>query len=113
MSINFYKIIDNKVVQCANETEWLHWFSANGPIRVAYTQINNDIKVSTLFVGTSISDTPLPFETVVMGADFHLGSKSATWQEAKDNHEVAVLTTRQLLARVDADASLKDWWRVK
>jgi hypothetical protein len=111
MSTVYFKLFDKKIIVCDDPIEWMEWFiEAKGlGHRVALTEINELIWVSTIFtgIGSDLFDKPTPFETKVMGVEHAIITRAATWQEAEDNHEVAVLTARQLLARIDK--SLGNW----
>jgi hypothetical protein len=111
--MKYYKLVDKKVIPCESEQEWMHWLAhcVNGFPKVEHTHINGMIAVSTIFTGMGSFNSNLVFETAIMGEvpeNFpRINVKSATWDEAVDNHAVAVLTARQYFARIDR--SLGNW----
>ena len=82
-----------KPLPCDNLKKWGTWFK-NAHRRVRGTQINNNIFVSTVFLGLDHgwnSDVPILFETMIFkngtGEDCY---RCATWKQALKQHWFAV-----------------------
>ena len=72
---------------------WARWFETAGESRiVAKTQLPNDVRVSTVFLGLdhrfSLVGPPILFETMVFGGKFDGDmERYATWAAAEKGHK--------------------------
>ena len=73
--------------------EWAKWFET-ADRHVAQTDINNDVRVSTVFLGLDHSfgnGPPILFETMIFGGVYdQYQERYSTWNEAKKGHEIAI-----------------------
>ena len=73
--------------------EWARWFE-NADRSVAKTDLPDDVRVSTVFLGLDHSfggGTPILFETMIFGGEHNDYQKRyATWEEAEAGHLRAV-----------------------
>jgi len=79
---------------------WGEWFSTVGNRIVGYTEINSEVRVSTVFLGTdhnySRKGPPLLFETMVFGGELDEQMwRYSTWDDAKMNHDAIVKRLRR------------------
>lgn len=77
---------------------WAHWFENDANRRVAYTEINSEVTVSTVFLGLDHNfggGPPVLFETMIFGGpkDEEMWRYS-TWDDAITNHEMIVKKMR-------------------
>jgi len=86
-----YILDANKNVVEAELLEWAVFLDENDGRRVVATQVGEDVRVSTVFLGSDHSfgrgDRPVVFETLVFGGD--LGgemNRCCTWTEAWAMH---------------------------
>lgn len=88
--MKFYKLDGHEVVECTM-LEWTDsvFNSTTFIPKVAADNVNN-IYISTVFIGISHSDTPLPFETYVGYPEGELIIRSETWDEAVRIHNEQV-----------------------
>jgi len=96
-------ILDGKSpVPCDDLIEWARWFET-AERHVAETQVG-PVLVSTVFLGINHSfgrGPPLLFETMIFGMDDNdYQVRCSTWDEAENDHQVAVAIARQHLARI-------------
>ncbi len=80
-------------VRLVSDSRWATWYeTANRD--VAKTQINDDVKVSTVFLGLDHSfgdGPPLLFETMIFGGEHdQYQERFETWEQAEAGHQVAV-----------------------
>jgi hypothetical protein len=91
---------DREPVQHPPNEAWFKWFGDLTNRRVAWTKINEDVYVSTVFIGIdrSYGSAPQPwlFETHVFGGE-HDGEErfASTWKEAEKNHAEMVALVRK------------------
>jgi hypothetical protein len=75
---------------CEDLMEWARWFEAAGEKRiVAQTEVGNDVKVSTVFLGLNHSwdgGPPLLFETMIFGQPDSQQERCSTWEQAEKQH---------------------------
>ncbi len=82
--------------------EWSKWYSNINNRIVKKTDLPNDVRVSTVFLGMdhsfgyfmnneSNNHTPILFETMIIGGE-HDGycDRYATWEQAEQGHEEAI-----------------------
>ena len=83
----FYKLVDKVPTPCPMIDIAFLEFKEN---IVCQSKINDDIKVSTVFINHNMNmfgDKPLFFETMVFGGKFdHYRLRASTWEEAEENH---------------------------
>lgn len=99
--MNQHYILDGKETKSADLLEWAAWFET-ADRHVAKTSVNDEVNVSTVFLGLDHSfgeGPPLLFETMIFGGEHDQYQKRfATCEQAEEGHKVAVL-----LATVDHD----------
>lgn len=120
----FYRLEGHRPVRCADLMEWALWYENLADRIVAKTHIGV-LEVSTVFLGLDHNfsrylpggdRTPILFETMIFNGDeddFYQ-VRCATWEEAEDNHRIAVmlatarhLGTKDQLAEVLAKAFIR------
>ena len=93
----WYSLIDKKAVPVATgeESNWLCLSIEER--RVAFTELQNGFRVSTVFVGLdhglAAHGPPLVFETIVFHADSMLDEdckRYSTWKDAEAGHAAMV-----------------------
>ena len=86
-------ILDGKQVVSADFMEWAKWFET-ADRRVAKTTVNDEVNVSTVFLGLDHSfgdGPPLLFETMIFGGEHDQYQELfETWDQAEEGHTVAV-----------------------
>ncbi len=86
-------ILDGKNVKSASLEEWAKWFET-AERHVAKTTINDNVNVSTVFLGLDHSfgdGPPLLFETMIFGGKHdQYQERFETWEQAETGHQVAV-----------------------
>ncbi len=87
-------ILEDKVpVPCDDLIKWAKWFGTTENRRVASTDYDNDVNVSTVFLGLDHSyggGPPLIFETMIFGGDHDsYQDRCSTWEEAEEMHKKA------------------------
>lgn len=82
-------ILDGKRVVAVDMLVWATWFERADRV-VAKTQIDDDVSVSTVFLGIDHnfgSGAPLLFETMVFGGDHDEEmDRYTTWEQAEAGH---------------------------
>jgi len=80
----------HKAVPCDDLLAWANWFET-ADRKVAKTELPNDVKVSTVFLGLDRSygqKVPLLFETMVFGGTLDQEmERYPTWQDAEEGHK--------------------------
>ena len=87
-------ILEGKIPKVVEDVmEWGKWFE-NADRHVNKTELPNDIKVSTVFLGIDHSfngGTPILFETMIFGGKHDQYQKRyTTYEEAEKGHQSAV-----------------------
>jgi len=86
-------ILDGHEAKPVDLMEWVQWFETANR-QVAKTAINDDVKVSTVFLGLDHSfgdGPPLLFETMIFGGEHdQYQERFETWEQAEVGHNVAV-----------------------
>lgn len=101
MSENKYYILNpDHSVKVVPLMEWAEWFEStikerwDTPRRVAQTNINDEVNVSTVFLGLDYrfwEGPPLIFETMIFGGQYdQYQDRYSTWDEAVAGHKKAV-----------------------
>ena len=90
---------NHQPVKCDDLMKWANWFE-NADRKVAKTELSNDVKVSTVFLGLdynfSEGGTPVLFETMIFGGKFDQEmDRYSTWDEAEKGHEKMVVKARE------------------
>lgn len=84
-----YILKGHKPILCNDLIKWAKWV-ARASRHVAKTQVSEDIKVSTVFLGLDHNfgeGDPILFETVVFGGKLDQEmQRYSTWQEAEKGH---------------------------
>lgn len=91
----FNKLCYNRQGDVISLTEWGELQNDKDYVRVARTYLNNDVFVSTVWLGVDHSfmnlDTPIIFETMVFGGKYDDYTKRySTEQEALEGHKTVV-----------------------
>ena len=94
-------ILDGHIVVVENDLiKWANWFE-NANRKVARTQITQDIRVSTVFLGLDHSfgdGLPLLFETMVFGGSLDQKmERYSIWDEAEKGHKLWVEKVKALI----------------
>lgn len=88
-----YILDDKNVVVSVNLETWAKWYET-ADRTVAKTNVNNDVNVSTVFLGLDLSfgdGPPLLFETMIFGGEHdQYQERFETWEQAEAGHKVAV-----------------------
>ncbi len=92
---NMFYILKDKVVTPTEDVhEWAEFFENEKNTRVNYTQITDDIYVSTIFVGLDmgfIETIPSIFETMAFDKRVPLyEERYPTWSDAEKGHDIIV-----------------------
>lgn len=101
MSENKYYILNpDHSVKVVSLMEWAEWFESTVKARwdfsrrVAQTNINDEVNVSTVFLGLNYrfwDGPPLIFETMIFGGEHdQYQDRYSTWDEAVRGHDIAV-----------------------
>lgn len=93
MSDHYILDADKRPV-CVGVEEWERWFDMANR-HVAFTQINSQVEVSTLFLGIDHSfgrpGPPILFETMIFGGEHDQDRwRYSSWDEAKAGHDAVV-----------------------
>jgi hypothetical protein len=97
-SPKFYILQDRRPVAIDSVDDWAVWMN-DSDRKVAYTKIDNDVAVSTVFLGLDHqygNGPPLLFETMIFGGP--LDNKCwrySSWDDAEIGHQAAVRKARQ------------------
>jgi len=91
-------ILDGQTpVECPDLIEWGQWMQT-ADRHVAKTKINDNVKVSTVFLGLDHSfgeGPPLLFETMIFGGEHdQYMERFETWEQAETGHKVAVASIK-------------------
>jgi len=93
----YYKLVDKKPIECTFE-QWCRFFEYEDNRRIALNEFN-DWFVSTVFLGLSMYNPPLLFETMVgcnnpgdiLGCSFaDYQQRYETYNEAVEGHDATV-----------------------
>lgn len=93
----------HKVVRCSDVNRWNELLSDGDARRVALTNIDMDVEVSTVFLGIHVlpNRVPMVFETMVFGgACDNMQVRYPTWIDAEEGHKIIVqeiLSKKKLL----------------
>jgi len=91
--INDKYILDGHEVKPVDLMAWAKWFET-AERHVAKTKINDDVHVSTVFLGLDHSfgaGPPLLFETMIFGGEHdQYIDRYETWEQAEAGHKKAV-----------------------
>lgn len=90
-----YILKGKKIIPCINLTAWAEWFEDPERRRVARTDIDKDVWVSTVFLGLDHSFTdsgpPILFETMIFGGEEdQFMQRYATYDQAETGHNEIV-----------------------
>ena len=95
-------ILEGKEAKSVDLMVWASWFET-ADRHVAKTDIADDVKVSTVFLGLDHSfggDHPLLFETMIFGGEHdEYCDRYVTWKQAEAGHEKAVEMARVSLGQ--------------
>ncbi|MHA1592413.1 MAG: hypothetical protein ACTSUP_08080 [Candidatus Heimdallarchaeaceae archaeon] len=84
-----YILEGRNAVLCSDLMKWGKWFETANR-HVAKTQINDMVKVSTVFLGLNHNfgaGLPILFETMVFGGEFDEEmERYSTWEQAERGH---------------------------
>ena len=88
-------ILEGKEIKDVTLLEWSEFFEKSDFRQVCYTQIDDNVGVSTVFIGLDMNyrgvGPPLLFETMIFGgANDEFTETYPTWQEAEKGHKRAV-----------------------
>lgn len=84
-------------------SEWAEWTKNRDVRRVAVTEINSNIAVSTVFliINHGSDDHPLWFESMVFGGPLDGEcERYKTWEEAEAGHKIMVRRVRSGMLKV-------------
>jgi hypothetical protein len=92
---NLYFILDGKnAVEEKDIIQWAEWFersAKDGSRVVKFTELPNNVRVSTVFLGLNHQwfpeGPPLLFETMIFGGGNDYQERYATWEEAEKGHD--------------------------
>ena len=90
----YYILINNKPVKEPDTIKWAKWYQTTNRT-VKQTQITNNIRVSTVFLGLDhrFDETignPLVFETMIFGGKYdQYQERYTSWEEAIRGHLIA------------------------
>lgn len=95
---------NNEPVPCDDWLTAVQWWENPNNRKVAWTQINSEVEVSTIFLPFDHSFIPRGrpqwFETMVFGGRLnHEQRRYSTWDEAKRGHDAIVAELRAHLVR--------------
>jgi hypothetical protein len=98
----YYKLNpDHSVTPISDPMEWARMFEDIDTRRVDETYLNDDIRVSTVFLGLDHSfghGPPLIFETMIFGGEHDQAQwRYSTWEQAVKGHRIAVERARKAL----------------
>lgn len=101
MRPHYYLLEGKLVVPCDDVIRWGRMFGNFDNRRVAYTKLENDVSISTVFLGLDHNwmpdGPPLLFETMVFGGKLDQEcERSSTWEEAETDHRLMVERVRAL-----------------
>lgn len=89
-----YVLRDREVVEEPDLLTWAQWMEAAAERRVARTEVNDAVTVSTVFLGLDHRfglGPPLLFETMIFGGPHaEYTDRYETWAEAEAGHKKAV-----------------------
>ncbi len=85
-----YTLEGQKPVLCNDLMKWAKWYETADRV-VAKTQINDEVEVSTVFLGLDHSfgkGDPLVFETMIFGGNLDQEQdRYSTWEQAEQGHK--------------------------
>ncbi len=85
-----YILEGQKPVLCNDLIKWTKWHET-GDLVVATTQINDEVEISTIFLGFdhNLSEgKPLLFETMIFGGNLdQKQDRYSTWEQAEQGHK--------------------------
>lgn len=86
---------DHNPVVMDDAFEWARWFEDTEKRRVARTELDGGVLVSTVFLGLDHnffgSGPPILFETMIFGGKYdQYMQRYSTWKEAEEGHEYCV-----------------------
>lgn len=90
---------EHHVVEIEDLMTWAHWFEVTSNRIVAWTQITQDVTVSTIFLALDHrwfgKGPPILFETLVFGGpcDGEM-RRYVSWDDAETGHKAMVRTVR-------------------
>jgi hypothetical protein len=95
MNMDHYILDENHNVVKATLMEWAQFFERIENRTVAWTQVNSEITVSTVFLGIdhrfSGKGPPILFETMVFGGERdQYTTRYCSWDDAETGHKVLV-----------------------
>jgi len=112
MPIKYYILdADHHVVE-AELLEWGRWFERIENRLVDWTQINEDVHVSTVFIGIDHrffgEGPPIVFESMIFGGPLNYHQQRySSWDDAETGHKVMVRRAREAI-RLPASTSAPD-----
>lgn len=94
MTAPYYYILEGKTpVEEPDVLKWASWM-AEGDRHVNYTELPNEVNVSTVFLGIDhsfLSDRPILFETMIFGGEHdEFQERYSTWEQAEAGHQKAI-----------------------
>ena len=102
----YYLQIGDELVGTNDSTAWSQWFENFENRKVDYTQINEDVYVSTVALGLDHSawtdGPPKVFETMAFGVENEHMRRYSTFEDAKNGH-------REVVEEVKAHLAESDW----
>jgi hypothetical protein len=118
ITMEFYKLVGETIIKCT-QSEYFDWVLLNENITktIRFTQINEEVCVSTVFLGLdhnhSESGPPHIFETMVFGGPMNEEmNRYSTWKDALDGHEYMVNIVKTQLG-IDVEIGKKDQPKVE
>ena len=89
--LDMYILKNGEVVKAKNEQEWSAWFENIDNRRIDYTEINDEVYVSTVCLGIDHrfgrEGAPVIFESMAFGLGNERQDRYCTVAEAKEGHE--------------------------
>ncbi len=102
--LGVHYVLDGHTLVPASLMAWAAMFEDLDGRRVAWTELTQEIAVSTVFLGLDHSfgaGPPILFETMIVGLSADGGwahqHRYATWDEAERGHELAVEWARSVI----------------
>ena len=89
MDLGKYILDGHKPVQCENVLDWATWIETSDR-KVVKTKINNEVRVSTVFLGLdhNLGGKPMLFETMIFGGPLNEQmERYSTWEDAEAGHK--------------------------
>jgi hypothetical protein len=96
----YYILKDKKPVIENDLLTWGRWIEDPKNQVVVYTEINNDLCVSTVFLGTDHNfagqEEPILFETMIFGGDYDNRQwRYYSWEKAEEHHNLIVAALKE------------------